>query len=114
MISIEFGETVKHLAWSQEATDEDGHRTSGWAAPAPVAGVGVDIITGQEPRTPDGAETSRADLRIYLPPGFTCGHRDRFIIRGKTYEVEGIAEPLPNFFTGITFRTEVTVRRVDE
>lgn len=113
MMGLDYGEAVEHFPWVEENTDEDGHRVSGWADPVTIDGVGVDIITGKEPRNPEGAETATADLRIYLPPGFTCGHRDRFAIRGKTYEVEGIGEPLPNFFTGVVFRTEVTLRRVD-
>lgn len=113
MMGLGFGETVEHKRWSGEVVDAHGHRSSGWADPVPIEGVGVDILTSSEPRTPDGAEASRVDVRLYLPPGFTCGHRDLFIVRGQEYEVEGIGETLPNFFTGVVFRTEVNLRRHD-
>lgn len=113
MMGLDYGEQVQYHQYLGETIDGDGHRAGGWAEAVPIDGVGVDITTSTEPRNPEGAENTRVDLRLYLPPGFTCGHRDRFTVRGQEYEVEGIGEPLPNFFTGVVFRTEVTLRRHD-
>lgn len=113
MMGLGYGEPVQYRRWQGEEIDADGHRAGGWADPVTVDGVGVDIPTSTEPRNPEGAENTRVDLRLYLPPGFTCGHRDRFTVRGQEYEVEGIGETLPNFFTGFVFRTEVNLRRHD-
>lgn len=113
MMDLVAGETVYHRRFLGETTNEDGHRGPTWAEPAPVEGVGVDQPATVEPRDPAGAETARVDLRLYLPPGFACGHRDRFTVRGQEYEAEGVGEPLPNIFTGLVFRTEVNLRRYE-
>lgn len=113
MMGLGAGETVYHRRFLGEATNEDGHRGPEWAEPTSVEGVGIDQPTSLEPRDPAAAETARIDLRLYLPPGFTCGHRDRFTVRGQEYEAEGVGEALPNIFTGLVFRTEVNLRRYE-
>lgn len=110
MMGFGAGETVFHLPFLGQVKDADGHRKDTWGAPAPVPDTGVDVPGVTEPR--DGlAVVSEIDLVLFAPPGFTCGQRDRFEVRGKTYEVEGVTEPITNFFTGTAFRTEVKLRR---
>lgn len=106
------GETVQHHPYQGETKTPTGHREKTWADPAPINGVGVDVPSSTEPRE-GTTERARIDLVLYLPHGFSCGPHDRFTIRGRLYEVEGVGEPITNFFTGTGFRTEVAVRRHD-
>ena len=52
-----------------------------------------------------------AEHVLYLPAGTAIEAADRFIIDGKTFEVEGEAVAITNPFTETTFYTEVKVRR---
>lgn len=110
---FDHGETVQHLAHQAAAEDPAGyHRRAGYADPVDIPGVGVDYPSSVEPR--DGTtQRTTVDLVVYLPPGFVCDPRDRFVVRGKTYDVEGLGESLPQFFTGAVFCTEVHLRRHD-
>lgn len=104
------GESVEHLKWLGQSRDKDGYKTSSYADPVTIDGVGVDIGATDEPL--DGTvQRSDVDLTLFLPPGTVVGSRDKFVVRGETYEAVGIGERLPNFFTGLVFRTEVKVKR---
>ncbi|ALE05512.1 hypothetical protein AL755_08515 [Arthrobacter sp. ERGS1:01] len=112
MLGLAGGETVLHRAYVGVVRDSHGNAIAQYAAAVPIPGVGVDVPDAQEPR--DGAsQRQTTDAVLFFPPGFNCGRRDLFTIRGEEYGVEGNAPPISNFFTGTLFRTEVKVRRVD-
>lgn len=113
VLPITHGETVQHIRWTGQTTDAQGYRTSGYAPAVDVPNVGVDVVADStEPR--DGTvQRADADLTLFLPPGTTVGSRDKFIVRGETYQAEGIGVPLNNFFTGSMFNTEVKVKRTN-
>lgn len=110
---FDHGETVQHLPHHPAGKDSRGYPIPAGHGPAvDVEGVGVDYPSSMEPREGTTQKTT-VDLVVFLPPGFVCDPRDRFVVRGKTYEVEGLGEALPQFFTGSVFCTEVQLRRHD-
>lgn len=105
------GETVTVQRFAGATRNAHGQSVASYAPAETVSGVGVDIPDVSEPR--DGTTANvRFDYRLFFPPGMTISSRDRVTVRGHECEVEQAGEPLPNFFTGSMFRTEVTVRRV--
>lgn len=70
----------------------------------------IDAPTAAEPRA-GTALIATIDHVLYLPAGTAIEAADRFIIDGKTFEVEGEAVAITNPFTETTFYTEVKVRR---
>lgn len=111
MFGLQHGETVQHLAYTGQARDAHGNVKPTYAPPVAIHGVGVDIPDVDEPR--DAASQRQiVDHVLFLPPGFTCSRKDKFIVRGDEYQVEGHAPTVPNFFTGTMFRTEVKVRAI--
>lgn len=109
MLTMPFGETVTHLKYGATGKDAYGKATYGYTH-SDIEGVGVDVTSAQEAR--DGT-VSRADvdLTIFLPAGSEYGSRDRFKVRGETYEVVGPSTYIQNFFTGSMFKTEVKLKR---
>lgn len=104
------GETVQHKKYVPGVEDDYGYPKPATWVTTPVSNVGVDAGASYEPR--DGTvQKLNADLTLYLPEGFTCSTKDRFLVRGVEYQVEGVAEPLRSMFTGEYFRTEVMIRR---
>lgn len=106
------GETVLHHVWTGEKRNAHNQKTDTWADPVPIDDTGVDIPDVSEPRA-GTTQNVRYDYRLFLPPGTTVRGRDKITVRGRECAVEEAGEPLPNIFTGMLFRTEVTVRRVD-
>lgn len=107
---IGFGETVEHLTYRKGGVDDNGFKTPAGYDSTSITNVGVDAGASNE--VIDGTvQRSDVDLILFLPPGFQCDSKDRFRVRGKEYEVVGVGEKLPNFFTGSLFRTEVKVKR---
>ena len=105
------GETVTHSKWLRDERNAHGQLRPVFADPVEVEGVGIDVPSADEPR--DGTSGRHVvDLVLFLPAGSTVDRRDKFVVRGSDYQVEGEAPPIPNFFTGAIFRTEVKVRRV--
>ena len=108
---VQNGETVQHIRWLRNDRNAHGKLTPVYADPEPVENTGVDVPRADEPR--DGTSGRQIiDLVIFLPAGTTVNGRDQFKVRGTTYEVEGDAPALTNFFTGTPFLTEVKLRKV--
>ena len=105
------GETVFHERWVRDNRNAHGKLTPEYATPEQVDNVGVDVPQVNEPR--DGTTNRQiVDLVLFLPAGVTVSGRDRFVVRGDTYEVEGDAPAITNFFTGTPFLTETKLKRV--
>lgn len=113
MLFFGSGETVTHLPYHPGGRDEKLRPIpAGYGPGVEVEDVGVDYPSSMEPREGTTQKTT-VDLVLFLPPGFKCTPRDRFIVRGHTFEVEGLGEPLHGFLTGALFHTEVHLRRTD-
>lgn len=106
-----FGETVQHVRFAGQKRNAHGQVIETFHDPVGIDRVGVDIPRVDEPHN-GLAQRVVVDLVIFLPPGLEVGSRDKFVIRGDTYEVIGGAPQLNNFFTGTPFMTEVKLRRV--
>lgn len=74
--------------------------------------VGLDMARHDEPRNMID-ERELVDLVAFFPPGTKVDKRDRVVIDGESYAVEGGAIPLKNFFTAAMFHTEVKLRKVE-
>lgn len=109
VVSMPFGETVTHLKYGATGKDAYNKVTYGYT-PVEIEGVGVDVSSAQE--SLDGTvNRSEVDLTIFLPAGTSYDSKDRFKVRGATYEVVGPSTYIKNFFTGSMFKTEVKLKR---
>lgn len=104
------GETVQWKQSVEGAKDRKGNPVVTFADPVPLQNVGVDYGQTDDIRR-DGGVTTFADLVLFAPPGFECSTSDRFIVRGKEYEVMGVVNRLTSMFTGETFPTEIKLKR---
>lgn len=110
VLDFGFGEPVEHLRYRPQGVSADGFKIPASFDAVTLKNVGVDIAVTSEPS--DGTvQRADVDLVLFLPAGTRCDSKDRFKVRGKEYTVVGVGEPLPNFFTGAVFRTEVKVKR---
>lgn len=82
--------TVDVLPYEAGAEDELGNPTDSWGAP--VTKQVIAWAPGGGSEVNGWRHVVTADLSVYAFPGFTCGSRDRMVVAGKTYEVEGDVE----------------------
>jgi hypothetical protein len=103
-------ETVQHLPFVEGAEDAHGNPAETWADPVDVGIYAFDPGSSSEPR--DGQDRVIVAPTIYMPDDVVFGSRDRVVVRGKTYEVDGETREWrhPSF----PFRGNVaTLRRVE-
>lgn len=111
MMQVGHGETVEHVRWLRNERNAHGQSRPVFADPVPIENVGVDVATVNEPR--DGVTGRQiVDLVLFLPAGSSVNGQDQFIVRGDTYEVDGEAPAITNFFSGTPFLTEVKIKKV--
>lgn len=108
------GESVVLERAGQAYTNAHGQVIPGQPGPPEtVDGVIVDVPKIDEPR--DGIQNRTvADYVLFFPAGWTVGKDDVVTVRGRRCKVEKFGEPMPNAFTGVVFRTEVEVRRIED
>lgn len=103
--------TVDVLPFVAGAEDSHGNATDTWGAAVTQAVHGWSGPSDEPGER--GRDAVTWDLKLYAPPGFVVGPRDRVIVLGKTYEVEGDVED----FTHGPFRfaagLRVSLRRVE-
>lgn len=108
-----FGETVTRQRaaaasdpYSDESTDLD------WSAPDELEFDGVAVAPGP---SAESAEVGRTrldvDFTLYLPYGADIKPLDRVVVRGVTFDVEGVRDDWLNPFTGLRAGSVVEVRR---
>jgi len=115
-VQIGAGETVQYVQRIPGRVNSHGVATDAWADPVDIENVGVDIPANTEsgPQTAGGGmDRQVSDVVIFCPNGFSCSKMDKFIIRGLTYQVQGDAIAVRNFFTGDSFPTPVNLRRIN-
>ncbi len=116
VLDISHGQKVQHLRRIPGVKNSHGIVKDLWADPVAYENVGVDVPSSTEsgPQTAGGGmDRQVVDLVAFMPHGFECSKMDRMIVGGRTYEVQGDAVQVKNFFTGSLFPTPVNLRRID-
>lgn len=83
--------SVDVLPYQQGARDDFGNPVESWGGPVPTP------VYGWGPRSADGAAEPNMPhrdaviigLTVYGPPATQIGARDRVVVAGVTYEVDG-------------------------
>ena len=102
---------VQVLAFSGAAEDDYGNETPGWGAPvtryvygwAPAGSLEVN----------GWRHTVTAELSVFAPPDFEVTSKDRMVVDGDTFEVEGLVEDYNNGPFGFTPGVVVNLRRAE-
>lgn len=81
-----FGETVRVL-YRQQARDTAGATRLIWS-PVDIVGAAVRILSSSEAAV-GTAETDNDSVEVVLPPGTPVTSRDRLLVRGLLYDVNG-------------------------
>jgi len=105
-------ESVLHLAYQAGAVDAYGNDTAGYADPVTIAGFGFDPGSTSEPRRP-GQDRVIVEPTLYGPFDMPFKPQDQVIVRGVTYEVEGVVRQWRNMFSNREAGGVVSLRRVD-
>jgi hypothetical protein len=103
--------TVDILPYQGMTPDRFGNETPTWGLPVPKrvygwAPAGTDEVNGWR-------HDVTADLQVYAPPDFTAGPRDRVVVDGRTYEVEGEVEDFGHGPFSFNPGVRVNLRRVE-
>jgi hypothetical protein len=105
-------ESVEWLAFTSGDVDAHGNTSEGYADPVTLDGFGFDPGSSSEPREP-GSDRVIVEPTLYGPYDAPFGPRDRVIVRGLTYEVEGEVRRWRNMFSNRAFGSVTSLRRVD-
>ena len=101
------------LAYLGGAVDDYGNDTAGYGDPVALSGrYGFDPGSSSEPRLP-GQSRVIVEPTLYGPYTMPFQPQDRAIVRGVTYEVEGVVRQWRNMFTNREAGAVVSLRRVD-
>lgn len=107
--------TVGVRTFQAGATDDFGDPIESWSGPveAPVYGWAPAAVgTDMEPFAPN-RDVVTWDLDLYAPPEFTCGPRDRVVVLGIEYEVEGPVQDFNHGPFGFRPGHRVRLKRVE-
>lgn len=107
---MEATQTIGHLVYQPGAEDDHGNAEDAWAPPVLVA------VYGYGPRgdsTEPGGTQVIVGLQVLAPKSVSVDSRDRFVIAGKTYEVEGEVGDWTNGPFGFTPGIEFNLKRVE-
>lgn len=106
-------ESVQRVPFVGLAEDAHGNAAESWGAPVALVGVyGFDPGSSSEPREP-GSDRVIVEPTLYGPFDMPFLPRDRVIVRGKTYEVEGEVRQWKHMRSNRESGAVVTLRRVD-
>jgi hypothetical protein len=105
-------ETVQHLAFTAGAEDVHGNATGTWGAPVDVQVKAFDPGSSEEPRR-SGQHRVVTTPQLFLDAASVFAPRDRVIVRGKTYEVDGETQEWRNPRRRRAKGNVVALRRVD-
>ena len=106
-------ESVSRIPYVGTVEDAHGNETETWGEPVALTGVyGFDPGSSNEPRRP-GQERVIVEPSLYGPYDMPFLPRDRAVVRGVTYEIEGVVRQWRNMFTSREAGAVVSLRRVD-
>lgn len=108
-VEFAYGEAVVRLVWSAGPKDKYNKPTDVYTSET-LEGVGVDVPE-LDPNIPQD-DQQVLDTVLYLPPGTVTSKRDKFVVRGVTYNAVTDGIMVRNAFTGSVFPTPVRVRNV--
>jgi hypothetical protein len=115
VVTLPHGETVTRLRATAAADPYSGENTDlDWTDPdeLTITGVAVEPARTSEPFEDDGRIRVDIDFRLYVPYQADIQPLDRLVVRGETYEPEGMRLDWRNPYTGDTPGSVVDVRRV--
>ncbi len=105
-------ESVQRLAYAGAGVDAYGNDVGGYAAAVTLTGYGFDPGSTSEPRLP-GQDRVIVEPTLYGPFNMPFKPQDRAVVRGITYEVEGVVRQWRNMFSNREAGAVVSIRRVD-
>jgi hypothetical protein len=107
------GESVQRVPYVGDVDDAYGNETATYGAAVTLTGVyGFDPGSSSEPRLA-GQQRVIVEPTLYGPYDMPFLSRDRVIVRGQTYEVEGEARQWRHMHTNREAGAVVSLRRVD-
>ena len=101
---------VEVITWSGGEADAHGNTVDAYAEPVPRYVYGWAPTSSTEPKTV-GPNRVVVDLEVFSP--FTLQPKDRVVVHGRTYEVEGECEDWNHGPFGHRPGFVVNLRRVD-
>lgn len=105
-------EPVIHLPYLGAGEDAHGNETVSYGEPVTLTGFGFDPGSSNEPRRP-GQDRVIVEPSLYGPYDMPFSPRDKAIVRGDTYEIEGVVRRWKHMRSGREAGAVVTLRRVD-
>ena len=106
-------ERVQRVPFVGSVEDAYGNESESWGAPVELVGrYGFDPGSSSEPRLA-GQGMVIVEPTLYGPFDMPFEPRDRAIVRGLTYEVEGAVRRWRNMFSSREPGAVVSLRRVD-
>lgn len=106
-------EVVQRIPYTGSGTDAHGNEIPTYGAAVTLTGTyGFDHGSTSEPRLP-GQDRVIVEPTLYGPYSMPFLPRDRAVIRGKTYEVDGEVRQWKHMRSGKEAGAVVTLRRVD-
>lgn len=106
-------EPVQRVPYIGTTEDAHGNETETWGDPVELTGrYGFDPGSTSEPRLA-GQGRVIVEPTLYGPYSMPFESRDRAIIRGTVYEVEGVTRRWRNMFSNREAGAVVSLRRVD-
>ena len=107
------GELVSRVPYEGAAEDAYGNEAESWGSPVELVGrYGFDPGSSSEPRQP-GMDRVIVEPTLYGPFDMPFLPKDKVIVRGLTYEVEGVVRQWRNMFSNREAGGVVSLRRVD-
>lgn len=105
-------EVVHRIPYMGSAEDAYGNETEAWGEPVELQGVyGFDPGSSSEPRRP-GQERVIAEPSLYGPFDMPFLPMDKAVVRGVTYEIEGVVRRWKHMHSGREAGGVVTLRVV--
>ena len=106
-------EVVLRIPYEGTTEDAHGNETETWGEPVELEGVyGFDPGSSNEPRRP-GQERVIVEPSLYGPFDMPFLPRDKAVVRGDAYEIEGIVRRWKHMRSGREAGAVVSLRRVD-
>lgn len=105
-------ESVQRIPYAGAGEDAHGNETVTYGAAVTLTGFGFDPGSTSEPRLP-GQDRVIVEPTLYGPFDMPFQPKDRVIVRGVTYEVEGVVRQWRNFYSNREAGAVVSLRRVD-
>ncbi|MDQ5863007.1 MAG: hypothetical protein M3536_12175 [Actinomycetota bacterium] len=104
-------ESVDRIPYVGAGEDAHGNETQTYGAAVTLTGYGFDPGSSSEPRLP-GQGRVIVEPTLYGPYSMPFLPRDRVIVRGVTYEIEGVVRQWKHMFTNREAGAVVTLRMV--